>query len=1384
MKKKIQSEALEVNLEATRKIKVHVPKPYREFINLSSSHFGIHERALKCMTEFHHPYANHGFLVAELRKIVLNDFWFYEELEKSDEAFRVMVESLSGLLWSGIDEKLKEIIVRTLVEFIDRLADFPEKHQKIVEACVGLLEETLARNRDIYICCSAFFKKHLGKSAHLDHFKEEIFHLTREVLELNINFWQETTEIERWYSENESIFHRDYTTVIAQLGNKYFADFQQKLNRSDTFNALIENVPSYGDIANNFRQLTDSFDKFIEKFYYTFYLLYLPGMSGLKDRLIRDINFLLTRVVEEIHLSEIFGFIDTIFDMFKVFREDHTSPVLNCIATLGKKIIDIDDSEDKFRVNYFEKKLIDFGFEFPGIVYVDKDWKTHVNKNHLKNIRVWLEILEYVTSIPEKLLSALIVNLRLGGVYISDTDLFQRDITNILNSNISPFYKKVKQLSFIFPVYFSEIGAEGEMRQVTMSMDELSHRNDRLIHFLRKQVHIEGNNTLIEMTRKIFNFWYDGDLEALKKEFPADVYDAIDLKGRWFEPIHTLLKTLCENEDCGPEEFLNMEQVELKQVLSSVPQTNVIDRKRFLYICRLYALLREKYSFDTVNIVSILERYSFLNRDDISDFKSCMEKKDHSGALRKVFLFMGSLKQIIIDPEISEAWENIYYKRHVAFGIPSMYGIYRETKFEAMGLIFRLERVAANLMDRIIDRINLNYISATTLHRIHKVLEYFKEGMELDGISNEGFNSNLQMFRYSLTSSTFNLEQYTNIFEFMAERIREIINEYFIRSYEYPLNVIVPQLFMKDQNLSGEEKNRILLQKTEEFNREMISNCFLLQKFDGFIASILKTLHNMVDNFSPDIINSIMRYNPDLILSPFNEKSPKMDNKVFVGEKGYFLKKLYGAGIPVPPAFVLTTEVFRERHAIYNHPKLKAELDKKIGFQIRKLEKLCGREFGNPQNPLLLSVRSGAVVSMPGAMITFINVGMNDEIAEQLSLEPGFGWAAWDSYRRLLQNWGMAHDIQRDVFDKVISDHKKKYQAKYKTGLSVAQMKELAFAYKGVLEKHGKVFEQNPPLQLEKAISIVFDSWSYEQAKVYREYLRVSEDWGTSVIVQQMVFGNRNEMSGSGVVFTHNPTRGRPGVHLYGDFNLSSQGEDIVSGLVHSLPVGKTQRKQLKLEGTSLQETFPGIYKKIHALARELLENLGFAHQEIEFTFESEKPEDLYILQVRNQNIRSDTHLKVFEGNKEDMTLVGRGIGIGGGALSGILAFGDDDLAIFSEKYPEKKTILVRPDTVPDDIGMIFKCDGLLTARGGVTSHAAVTATKIGKICIVNCADLFVNEAKKECSIGEDLFKVGDDISIDGHQGNIYRGNYPIKTTEIAFDTRNKYSSDTYEGGA
>ena len=235
--------------------------------------------------------------------------------------------------------------------------------------------------------------------------------------------------------------------------------------------------------------------------------------------------------------------------------------------TLGKKIIDIDTTEMKEIVNHFEKSLIEFGFVTPGNVFVDEDWQLSVNKDHIKNIRVWLELIEYSKTPLDKLLSSLIVNLKLGGIFISDTDLFQREITKILNSNITPYYKKVKQLSRIFPVYFNEIGAEGEIRNVTTNMDEIGFRQDKLVHFLRKQVHTESNNTLIDLTFDVFKFWSDGNLDDLKPILPKNVFESIDMSSEYFVHIHNIVQNMCEISCLNPDDILMLSRDDYENLI-------------------------------------------------------------------------------------------------------------------------------------------------------------------------------------------------------------------------------------------------------------------------------------------------------------------------------------------------------------------------------------------------------------------------------------------------------------------------------------------------------------------------------------------------------------------------------------------------------------------------------------------------------------------------------------------------------------------------------------------------------------------------------------------------------------------------------------------------
>ncbi|PKK87072.1 MAG: hypothetical protein CVV64_22765 [Candidatus Wallbacteria bacterium HGW-Wallbacteria-1] len=260
-----------------------------------------------------------------------------------------------------------------------------------------------------------------------------------------------------------------------------------------------------------------------------------------------------------------------------------------------------------------------------------------------------------------------------------------------------------------------------------------------------------------------------------------------------------------------------------------------------------------------------------------------------------------------------------------------------------------------------------------------------------------------------------------------------------------------------------------------------------------------------------------------------------------------------------------------------------------------------------------------------------------------------------------------------------------------------------------------------------------------------------------------MVLGNRSARSGTGVIFTSSPFNGCAGINLYGDFALCSQGEDVVSGLVNTLPISESQRKRdYRDSSLSLESGFPKIYQALIHYAGRLIEEYGFVHQEIEFTFESENPEDLYILQTRNQNLKKQTSFSSFLPAPQEMELVGHGIGMSSAVLSGLLAFDMADMEGLKRNCPEAKIILVRPDTVPDDIPLIFVCDGLITAKGGVTSHAAVAAASVGKVCIVKCKGLEVNDATKECTINGHRFKSGDPISIDGGLGNIYKGNYEI----------------------
>ena len=395
MSEPFKSQALEANLEQTRYKDIFIPDEHQQFINLSTKYFGINKRAKDCITEFHHPLSNHTFVVEELRKILMDDFWFYTRDDVPTDAYLVPLEMMRSLLRPDVPKKLRLSIVNTLLEFVS----VEDRRQKtgdgIIDAVFDILNERFDANRDCYILASKYAIRYLDKLACDEHYGAKAQDLVRMILKETYRYWRDTTMVEKWLDDKTSLVEPlEAQAIRDSIGQPYFDMLNADLEAADTWEKL-SSLPIYDQIAARFTKSEEAFPHFITKFHYVFYLLHLPGMESQRERLIWNMNKMLREAVDEMEQDQIMPFIDTIFDLAQELRKDYMSAVLDFQLTLGLKIIDIDQTEQKEIVNYFEKKLINFGFVTPGKVFVDEDWQLSVDENHIKNIRVWLELIEH-----------------------------------------------------------------------------------------------------------------------------------------------------------------------------------------------------------------------------------------------------------------------------------------------------------------------------------------------------------------------------------------------------------------------------------------------------------------------------------------------------------------------------------------------------------------------------------------------------------------------------------------------------------------------------------------------------------------------------------------------------------------------------------------------------------------------------------------------------------------------------------------------------------------------------------------------------------------------------------------------------------------------------
>ena len=510
----------------------------------------------------------------------------------------------------------------------------------------------------------------------------------------------------------------------------------------------------------------------------------------------------------------------------------------------------------------------------------------------------------------------------------------------------------------------------------------------------------------------------------------------------------------------------------------------------------------------------------------------------------------------------------------------------------------------------------------------------------------------------------------------------------------------------------------------------------------------------------------------------FTEGSKDMRN--LLGGKGANLAEMTNIGLPVPRGFTVTTEACT---SYYDHDrKLTDEILSQIDEKIHELEKITGKTLGDKKNPLLVSVRSGARASMPGMMDTILNLGMNDEVAEGFSEVTNNKRFVYDSYRRFIQMFAdVVMGFPKSSFERKFDDIKEEKGVKLDTELTAEDLEEVVQIYKSEYKKHAGVeFPQDPKEQLMAAVEAVFRSWMNDRAITYRRLNDIPSSWGTAVNVQEMVYGNRGETSGTGVAFTRNPATGEN--HLFGEYLMNAQGEDVVAGI----------RTPQSID--TLKEVMPECYEEFSKICK-ILENHYKDMQDMEFTIEDGK---LFMLQTRNGKRTATAALKIAvdmvnegmitkeeallkvdpkqldqllhpmfdEDSLKAATVVASGLAASPGAACGHIAFTADDV-VRMHKDGVKDIILVRLETSPEDIEGMNLARGVLTLRGGMTSHAAVVARGMGTCCVSGCGDLVIDEEKKTLTLKDGrILKEGDYISLDGSTGNVYAEE--IKTVDAS----------------
>jgi len=1358
--------ALEVNLERTA-VPVEIPPEHEVLLEVTAPYRGIHENTRRLLHEVNHRYVGWEDTLTDLHRRAMSDFPYHLAHPRGGEAVAVLFSLYARVLCEGWPPALRGMALRHALAYADKVArgagEARERMLPALDRGLGALEAALDATPVHHGRASAPLRRlleTLRTTAPEAAATRRTARMLAAALAHTYEGWLGRGDPAAWWREVGA--GDDPPAVVADVGHAALAAHRERLRAlsasPEPDAGVLLALPDHAQIERAYLEAAGCLEDPTARMRWLVRVLSEEALSALHEQAVSEVSHLCSRLLDHADAEALVRFVREIFAGLRAAALFSSHGALGLVAKIGTEVLRRGEPDAAAAV--IDEMLV-CDFPTPDFSGFSDEWQIRVNPAHLRAIRAFLAVIEADPRAARPLVTALVVHLKVGGCLIADTDLFQKDVSRLLNSGVEPIFHPLKHLLRLFPVYYDEIGAEGELREVSSRIDEVEGRRDPLSHFLRKQCHVESNPRLVDFIDAVIGYWTRGAREPLRSFVPPPLYDRLAAG-----PGDDLRKVMAELADgTDPGALREMDAAEIDRRLAEVSAGREVDREKAALILRLRRLVARKYGLDHGDLLERLAAFRRVDDAEVERLRAALAEDRVEDALEAVLAVLERLKALMTRDEPTEAVEDIYRKRHIAVGIPSLYGRYREEKFDAAGITFRAGSLANALFDRLLDSEALACIHRGTLRTVTRWLHLVLRAVRVDGCQGRGLAMGMRMLDQALADEATSVDQYVNIFQVLSRSVEQLIRIRFLDVYEGQLQRLLPRLVEAGvlEREPGESGEEVVLKASEQFLRDLIAESLGLQQLDALLGRMVRALVEVRETLEPGVLGLLKSYDPERICAALDGEEHPLDGPMHLGSKGYLVKRLANDGLPVPPGFILTTEVFRCAPAVRAWPALRGELEGEIRRQVDALETRTGVGFGDPERPLLLSVRSGSAISMPGMLDTFLNVGINEEIAAGFAARTGSGWGAWDAYRRFLQLWGMGHGLERDDFDALMRTSKSDFGVEKKAQLSEAQMRELALRYRALLEGRGVSIVDDPWRQLLCCVDLVIDSWHSTKARLYRREMQIAEEWGTAVVVQSMVYGNLHARAGTGVVMTTDPRRPSGDVRLHGDFIMQAQGDDVVSGLVQTCPVSEEQRLA---EGTgtrwSLEKDFPRLHEALLGHARTLILEQGMFHQEIEFTFESDDPADVYILQSRDTVMSQETELPAFVPSEAlEKARLATGIGAGGGALSGRVAHNIEDVELLQRRFPDDAIILLRPDTVPDDLPLLVEADGMVTALGGATSHAAVAAQRLGRTCVVGCRSLEVDERARRSLLAGRALETGDFLSINGADGSVYLGRHP-----------------------